>query len=203
MNPQRGLWKASNPKNDNVGWHSQLYVCLCSNTMVNHGWERLILRCFGLDHQKCIEQKRALYYGRLQCKAGCKFWSLAFCPWLLWSWKDEWKWKMTSRTVQGGSDQYLLPSQGKVQGIMTLPKSKALASLDLILTWKKSQNNVLNTRGMHSAHCDTDHLLVCSKIHLSPSKTHHSTTNILPQIDATELHASVQKLLDTFIKASL
>ena len=36
------------------------------------------------------------------------------------------------------------------------------------------QNNVLATRSYHSADCDTDHAMVCSKVRLSPRKLHRS-----------------------------
>jgi len=54
------------------------------------------------------------------------------------------------------------------------PRSKHWHQLDLILTRRTQLNNFLVTRTFHSADCDTDHSLVCSKLRLQPKKIYHT-----------------------------
>ena len=79
------------------------------------------------------------------------------------------------------------------------PRSKHWHQLDLILTRKEDLNSVRNTRSMHSADCDTDHILVRSRIHLAPCKMHYSKTKNLPRIDASQASCPyrAQELLRT------
>ena len=54
------------------------------------------------------------------------------------------------------------------------PRSKHWHQLDLILTRRTQLNNFLVTRTYHSADCDTDRSLVCSKLRLRPKKIYHT-----------------------------
>ena len=64
------------------------------------------------------------------------------------------------------------------------PRSKHWHQLDLILTRRKDLNTVRTTRSLHSAECDTDHILVRAKINLIPRKLHHSKPKACPRINA-------------------
>ena len=66
------------------------------------------------------------------------------------------------------------------------PRSKHWHQLDLIITRRSHLNSVLLTRTYHSADCDTDHSLICSKIRLQPKKLHHSKQSAKPRIDVTK-----------------
>ena len=50
------------------------------------------------------------------------------------------------------------------------PRSKHWHQLDLVLVRRSNLNSVKVVRSYHSADCDTDHLLVCGSIKLSPKK---------------------------------
>ncbi|CAG5114795.1 unnamed protein product [Candidula unifasciata] len=52
------------------------------------------------------------------------------------------------------------------------PRSKHWHQLDIILTKRSHLHLVKVTRSYHSADCDTDHSLVCSKVKLIPITTH-------------------------------
>ena len=54
------------------------------------------------------------------------------------------------------------------------PRSHKWHQLDLVIARRSALNNVLATRSYHSADCDTDHAIVCSKVRLSPRKLHRS-----------------------------
>ncbi|XP_063605235.1 uncharacterized protein LOC134780428 [Penaeus indicus] len=54
------------------------------------------------------------------------------------------------------------------------PRSHRWHQLDLIITRRSSLSTVLETRSYHSADCDTDHTLVCSKVRIQPRKLHRS-----------------------------
>ena len=64
--------------------------------------------------------------------------------------------------------------QGKPQHSVSWrhPRSKQWHQLDLIITRRPALNSVLSTRSYHSADCNTDHVLVCSKVRLLPHKLH-------------------------------
>ena len=63
------------------------------------------------------------------------------------------------------------------------PRSKQWHQLDLILA---RQPLFLVTRSYHSADCDTDHSIVCSKLRLEPRKFHHTKQVQRPKIDVTK-----------------
>ena len=54
------------------------------------------------------------------------------------------------------------------------PRSHKWHQLDLVIARRSALNNVLATRSYHSADCDTDHAMVCSKVRLSPRKLNRS-----------------------------
>ena len=56
--------------------------------------------------------------------------------------------------------------------------------VDMILTKRGDLNNVQNTRSMHSADCDSEHILLRSNMH-------HSKTNSLPRINASRTSCSI------------
>ena len=49
-------------------------------------------------------------------------------------------------------------------------RSKHWHQLDTVITRRDSLNTVCNTRAYHSADCDTDHLLIASRLKLNPKK---------------------------------
>ena len=54
------------------------------------------------------------------------------------------------------------------------PRSKNWHQLDLILVRRHQINDVLLTRSYHSADCNSDHSLVCCKMHMSKKFMHKS-----------------------------
>ena len=54
------------------------------------------------------------------------------------------------------------------------PRSHKWHQLDLVIARRSALNNVLATCRYHSADCDTDHAMVCSKVRLYPRKLHRS-----------------------------
>ena len=60
-------------------------------------------------------------------------------------------------------------------------------------------NHVLVTRSYHSADCDTDHSLVCSKVRLRPRRIHRSKQKGRPRINTTRM--SVPELRERFARA--
>ena len=84
------------------------------------------------------------------------------------------------------------------------PRSKHWHQLDMILYKTKDLNSVKDTRSMHSAECDTDHILVRSKINLTPRKMHHSKTQSLPRINASRASCKfVAQRLQEALRTSL
>ena len=63
------------------------------------------------------------------------------------------------------------------------PRSRHWHQLDLIITRRVDLRSILHTRSFHSADCDTDHSLICSKVRLTPKRIHHSKTRGLPRIN--------------------
>ena len=63
------------------------------------------------------------------------------------------------------------------------PRSHKWHQLDLVIARRSSLNNVLATRSYHSADCDTDHAMVCSKVRLSPRKLQRSKPTYRTRID--------------------
>jgi len=66
------------------------------------------------------------------------------------------------------------------------PRSKHWHQLDLILTRRNHLASFLVTRSYHSADCDTDHSLVCSKLRLQPKKFHRTRQERKPKIDVSK-----------------
>ena len=64
------------------------------------------------------------------------------------------------------------------------PRSKHWHQLDLIITRRSFLKNFLVTRSYHSADCNTDHSLVCSKVKILPKKIHRSRSEAKPRVDA-------------------
>lgn len=63
------------------------------------------------------------------------------------------------------------------------PRSKHWHQLDLIITRRSQLKNTLITRTYHSADCDTDHSLICSKVRLQAKKFHRSTQPAMPRVN--------------------
>ena len=66
------------------------------------------------------------------------------------------------------------------------PRSKHWHQLDLILTRRRSINNVCNTRAFHSADCDTDHSMIAAIVKLKPKKVYRSKRIGQPKIDTCQ-----------------
>lgn len=67
------------------------------------------------------------------------------------------------------------------------PRSHRWHQLDLIITRRSTLNSVLLTRSYHSADCDTDHTLVCSKVRLQPRRLHRSKPKGRPRINTAQM----------------
>ena len=79
------------------------------------------------------------------------------------------------------------------------PRSKHWHQLDLIIVRRSSLNNTLVTRTYHSADCDTDHSLVCSKLRLEPKKIYKSKSKKRLRINAS--NTSIPELCEHFVQA--
>ncbi|KAM7166303.1 craniofacial development protein 2-like [Macrochelys suwanniensis] len=66
------------------------------------------------------------------------------------------------------------------------PRSMHWHQLDLIIIRQSALKCVLLTRTFHSADCDSDHSLVCSKMRLQPKKIHRSRPEGKPRIDVSK-----------------
>ncbi|KAG6936248.1 craniofacial development protein 2, partial [Chelydra serpentina] len=66
------------------------------------------------------------------------------------------------------------------------PRSMHWHQLDLIIIRRSALKCVLLTRTFHSADCDSDHSLVCSKMKLQPKKIHRSRPEGKPRIDVSK-----------------
>ena len=69
----------------------------------------------------------------------------------------------------------------------------------MIIARRKELNSILSTRSYHSADCDTDHALVCSKVRLQPRKFHHAKRAGPPRIDTVTMNYS--SLVDKYVSA--
>ena len=65
------------------------------------------------------------------------------------------------------------------------PRSRHWHQLDLVITRRADLRSILHTRSYHSADCDTDHSLICSKVRLTTKKIHRSKTKGLPRINSS------------------
>ena len=79
------------------------------------------------------------------------------------------------------------------------PRSKHWHQLDLILTRRSNLNCVKLTRSYHSADCDTDHSLVCTKVKLYPQKIHHCRKKGTPRINTNALSQTI--MVEKFVGA--
>ncbi|XP_067912972.1 uncharacterized protein [Heterodontus francisci] len=79
------------------------------------------------------------------------------------------------------------------------PRSRRWHQLDLIVARRASISSVQITRSFHSADCDTDHSLVCSKVRLKPKKLHHSKQKGRPRINTNRI--SYPQLLHKFLNS--
>ena len=66
------------------------------------------------------------------------------------------------------------------------PRSHRWHQLDLIITRRSALPSFLSTRSYHSADCDTDHTLVCSKVKLQPKKIHRAKPAGRPRINVAK-----------------
>ena len=84
------------------------------------------------------------------------------------------------------------------------PRSHQWHQLDLVITRRADLGNILHTRSFHSADCNTDHALICSKVRLTSKKIYHTKTKGLSRINTcyTRDKTKVQLFEDTF-KAKL
>jgi exonuclease III len=80
------------------------------------------------------------------------------------------------------------------------PRSKHWHLIDYIVVRRHSLNDVTLTRSYHSADCDTDHVLVCSNLKLTPKKLHQSKRPGKPRLDVTRMQepALVQQFAAAF-----
>ena len=67
------------------------------------------------------------------------------------------------------------------------PRSGHWHQLDMIITRKSALNNILITRSLHSADCDTDHSLVTCKVRIKPIVIHHTKQKGRPRIKIPEV----------------
>ena len=83
------------------------------------------------------------------------------------------------------------------------PRSHRWHQLDMIVTRRSCLNSVTITRSFHSADCDSDHALVCSKVRLRPRRLHRSRPAGQPRINTAQMssHDKVQEYLASLNKA--
>ena len=78
------------------------------------------------------------------------------------------------------------------------PRSHHWHQLDLVITRRANLQCIMSTRSYHSADCDTDHALVCSRVRLKPKKLHRSKRSGQPRINIAA--TAVSQLCDAFAK---
>ncbi|XP_047490986.1 uncharacterized protein LOC125040474 [Penaeus chinensis] len=71
------------------------------------------------------------------------------------------------------------------------PRSKHWHQLDLVLVRRSNLNSIKVVRSYHSADCDTDHLLVCCKVKLSPKKMFFSKAKGKPRLNTANMQDPV------------
>ncbi|XP_047471495.1 craniofacial development protein 2-like [Penaeus chinensis] len=71
------------------------------------------------------------------------------------------------------------------------PRSKHWHQLDLVLVRRSNLNSIKVVRSYHSADCDTDHLLVCCKVKLSPKKIFFSKAKGKPRLNTANMQDPV------------
>ncbi|XP_052217843.1 uncharacterized protein LOC127835421 [Dreissena polymorpha] len=67
------------------------------------------------------------------------------------------------------------------------PRSRRWHQLDLVITRRSLLSSVLGTRSYHSADCDSDHALVCSRMRFLPRKLHRSKPPGRPRINIARI----------------
>ena len=82
------------------------------------------------------------------------------------------------------------------------PRSKHWHQLDLVLVRRSNLNTVKVVRSYHSADCDTDHLLVCCRMKLSPKKFFLSKAKGKPRLNTANMQdpVLVSQFTDLFEK---
>ena len=82
------------------------------------------------------------------------------------------------------------------------PRSKHWHQLDLVVVRRSNLNSVKVVRSYHSADCDTDHLLVCGSIKLSPKKFFLSKAKGKPRLNTANMQdpVLVSQFTDLFEK---
>ncbi|XP_047476441.1 uncharacterized protein LOC125030447 [Penaeus chinensis] len=71
------------------------------------------------------------------------------------------------------------------------PRSKHWHQLDLVLVRRSNLNSIKVVRSYHSADFDTDHLLVCCKVKLSPKKMFFSKAKGKPRLNTANMQDPV------------
>ncbi|XP_047490815.1 uncharacterized protein LOC125040304 [Penaeus chinensis] len=71
------------------------------------------------------------------------------------------------------------------------PRSKHWHQLDLVLVRRSNLNSIKVVRSYHSADCDTDHLLVCCKVKLSPKNMFFSKAKGKPRLNTANMQDPV------------
>ena len=72
------------------------------------------------------------------------------------------------------------------------PRSHRWHQLDLVITRRSGLNSVAITRSFHSADCNTDHALVCSKVRLQPRRLHRSRSTGHPRINTAQMSSQIK-----------
>ena len=67
------------------------------------------------------------------------------------------------------------------------PRSKHWHQLDLVLVRRTNLNSIKVVRSYHSADCDTDHLLVCCKIKMTPKRMFFSKVKGKPRLNTANM----------------
>ncbi len=70
------------------------------------------------------------------------------------------------------------------------PRSHKWHQLDLVITRRSDLQSVLHTRSFHSADCNTDHSLICSKVRLKIKRIHRSKIKSIPRINTCCAHCA-------------
>ena len=83
------------------------------------------------------------------------------------------------------------------------PRSGHWHQLDLVIARRTSRPKFLHTRSYHSADCNSDHALVCSKVRLAPQNTPRMTQGPSKRLDISRLASedTRQALLDGLVLA--
>ncbi|XP_014776570.1 uncharacterized protein LOC106873637 [Octopus bimaculoides] len=84
------------------------------------------------------------------------------------------------------------------------PRSHHWRQFDLVITRRSFLNSVQLTRSYHNADCDTDDLLISSRVRILPKKVHHSKKMGRPRINTARISdPTPQKRFAVSIKVAL